>query len=541
MPLRRIAAAPLRATRLSRRTLGAAAGAALTASALRTRVPLTMAAAAQDATPIAGPAAGALAELATATDRFVRDALAAYGVPGAAVAVVLDDQVVLARGYGVRRLGEPGPVDEHTIFELGSNSKVFTAAALGTVVDQGVLGWDDAVIDHLPEFALFDPYPTRYCTVRDLLAHRSGLPAFIGDILGDLGFDRPEVLRRVRFIPPGSSFREVGAYSNIGFFVAGEVLARLAGSTYEAAVQRRLLDPLGLARTAPAAAVDQAGGNVAGAHAEVDGRLQPIPWYVQEVLAAAGGLTSTAADMARWMRMLLAGGTLDGRQVLRPETVAAMFSPSMVVAPSFSELPPITDQSGFAYGLGCGVFHDRGVQVVEKGGALSGIRSVLELVPERKLGVAVLSNRDLLPLPEAIRAFVLDRVLGGNGAEDQAAIRRAGAELEQLLLPTPPPANPAPPSLPLDGYAGAYDSPLYGPFVVARDGDGLRIEAGSTRFPGTLVHFGQDTFQLSWPPVDYGHQLLTFTVGPDGQAVAFDTETLGRFERAADAGSAASA
>ena len=474
-----------------------------------------------------------MADLAAATDRFIRDALETYGVPGAAVAVVLDDEVVLARGYGVRRLGEPGPVDEHTIFELGSNTKVFTAAALGTVVDQGTLGWDDEVIDHLSEFALFDPYPTRYCTVRDLLAHRSGLPAFTGDILGDVGFDRPEVLRRVRFIPPGSSFREVGAYSNIGFFVAGEVLARLTESTWEAAVQQRLLDPLGLARTAPSAAVDQAGGNVAAAHAEVDGRLQPIPWYLQTVLAAAGGLTSTAADMARWMRMLLAGGALDGRQVLRPETVQAMFQPSMVVTPSFSELPPITDQSGFAYGLGCGVFHDRGVQVVEKGGALSGIRSVLELVPARKLGIVVLSNRDLVMLPEAIRAFVLAQVLGGDDAADQAEIRQRSGELATLLQPTPPPASPAPPSLPLDGYAGAYDSPLYGRFVVVQDGEGIGIEAGSTRFPGTLVHFGQDTFQLSWPPVDYGHQLVTFTLGPDGQAVAFDTQTLGRFERAA--------
>ena len=240
-------------------------------------------------------------------------------------------------------------------------------------------------------------------------------------------------------------------------------------------------------------------------------------------------------DMAQWMRMFLARGTIDGRQILRAETVQEMFQPSMVVAPSFSEMPPISDQSGFAYGLGCGVFHDRGVQVAEKGGALSGIRSVVELVPTCTLGVAVLSNRDLIPLPEAVRAFVLAQVLGGSDAHDQAVLRQRTDMLLGLLKPAPPPANPAPPSLPLDGYAGAYDSPLYGRFVIVRDGDGIRIEAGPARFPGTLVHFGQDTFQLSWPPVDYGHQLVTFTVGPDGQAVAFDTETYGRFARAAAA------
>ena len=136
-------------------------------------------------------------------------------------------------------------------------------------------------------------------------------------------------------------------------------------------------------------------------------------------------------------------------------------------------------------------------------------------------------------LTAPVRAFVLARVLGGSDAADQAEIRRRTESLEALLRPAPPPADPAPPSLPLDGYAGAYDSPLYGRFVVVRDGDGIRIEAGSARFPGALVHFGRDTFQVSWPPVDYGHQLVTFTAGPDGQAVAFDTETYGRFERAA--------
>lgn len=518
--------------RLSRRrALGY--GAALAATAAGAGM-LRPAMAQQAATPtaVATPAAAiSAADLAAATDQFVRAALPSYGVPGAAVAVVLNDQVVLSRGYGVRKLGAPGAVDADTIFQLGSNTKPFTAAALGTVVDQGTLDWDDTVIDHLPGFALSDPYPTRYATIRDLLAHRTGLPAFGGDLLGYLGYDRPEVLRRVRFIPPGHSFREVAAYSNIGFFVAGQVLAQATNATWEAAVAARLLTPLGLTRTAPSAAVDQAGGNVAANHAVINGTLQPIPWDPQTVIGAAGTLTSTATDMARWMRLLLAGGRLDGRQILKPATVRAMLAPSMVAPVTFSELPPITDQAGFSYGLGWATFHDQGAVVVEKGGGLSGVRSVVELVPQLKLGVVVLANRDLLPLPEAVRAFVLARVFGTSNATDQALIRQRSTQLEALLTPTPPPAHAAPPSLPLAAYTGTYGSDLYGDFAVERAGNGLAIAAGPGRYPGTLAHFSRETFQLSWPPVDFGHELLTFVVGPDGTATAFDTETLGRFAR----------
>jgi CubicO group peptidase (beta-lactamase class C family) len=471
------------------------------------------------------------AALADATDRFVRTALQTYDVPGAAVAVVLNDEVVLARGYGLRRLGAPGQVDEHTIFQLGSNTKLFTAATLGTLVDEGAIGWDDAVIDHLPAFALHDPYPTRYATVRDLLAHRTGLPAFAGDLLGDLGFDRAEVLRRIRFIELASSFREVAHYSNIGYFAAGELAASVSGRSWEVAVQERVLDPLGLARTSPTDEVDQDGANVASNHALIDGALQPIPWYEQNVLAAAGTLTSTAADMAQWIRALLAGGTLDGRRVLAAETVEELFAPSMIAPDSFSEMPPIDERSGFAYGLGCGVFRDHGEIVIEKGGGLSGVRSVLNLVPERRLGIVVLSNRDLLPLPEAVRAFVLSQVLGYDDAANQQEIRKRTAMLEDLLKPVAPPADAAPPALPLAGYAGTYESPLYGRFDVVTDGDAIRIEAGTTRFPGTLSHFGRDTFQLSWPPVDYGNQLITFVPAANGTASSFQTESLGNFTR----------
>jgi CubicO group peptidase (beta-lactamase class C family) len=466
-----------------------------------------------------------------AIDDFVRRAMATYRVPGAAVAVVLAGGVALARGYGVRSTGGRDPVDEHTVFQLASNSKPFTAAGLASLVDEGRLGWDDPVARYLPEFVLFDPYATHYATIRDLLAHRTGLPAFRGDLLGVLGYDRPEILRRLRFIEPATSFRAEALYSNPAYFAAGEVLARLTGAPYEQAIPSRLFDPLGMTRSSPATAVTPGEGNVSNHHAEIDGAVRVVPRDDSSAFCAAGGLVSTAADLATWMRMHLAGGEAGGRRLLSPETVADLFRPSMVGRPTFSEFPPIDEHAGFGYGLGWASFHLNGHEVIEKGGALAGVRSVVELVPALGLGVAVLANLNLTALPEAIRAFVLAQALGDDGEDWQTAIRRQSQTLLDLVRPETAPADPGPTSLPLDGYAGAYENDLYGRFVVVADGDGLRLEAGPARYPGTLTHFGYDVFSLGWESATTAPQRMSFLVGPDGQTIGFDTETLGRFAR----------
>ena len=202
-----------------------------------------------------------------------------------------------------------------------------------------------------------------------------------------------------------------------------------------------------------------------------------------------------------------------------------------MAAPSFTELPPIGPETGFGYALSWGIYYYQGHRVLEKGGALSGVRTIIVLVPEQRLGVVVLANRNLTVLPEAIRAWVLERYLGSAGRDLQAEIRARQAQIDALLAPDPPPAAPGPPSLPLAGYTGTYRSDVYGRFTVVQDGDGIRLEAGPAAYPGKLAHVSRDTFALSWPSVAAGSQQLTFTVGPDGQASQFDTETLGRFAR----------
>ncbi len=484
-----------------------------------------------------GPATPALAAQAPSVDptagldAFIRQAMTDYGVPGASVAVVRNGKTIFLKGYGTRRVGENAPVDENTVFQIASDTKTFTAAALAALVGDGKLDWDDEVITHLPDFALYNPYPTRHATIRDLLAHRSGLPAFVGDLLGEEGYDRREVLRRIRFVPPGASFRERALYSNLGFFAAGEVAARVAESSWNDLVQTRLLTPLGMTRSAASVLTAPKDDNRSGTFGRVGGRIQAITPSHQIVMGAAGSMVSTASDLSRYMRMLLDGGKLDGKPVLSAKAVNDLFEPSMVAEISFSETLPISQETGFGYSMGWGYYYFHGAKVLEKGGALDGARAVIILVPERQLGIAVLANLNLTILPEAIRAHVLEQELGPV-PNTQQTLREQQKKVDELLEPSPGPANPAKTSVPLAAYAGTYQSDIYGPFVLAAAGNELRIAAGPGGYAGKLRHFSRDTFTLSWPLIDMGTQPVTFTIGPDGKPTSFSAETLGSFKRA---------
>lgn len=527
---RSIAQAGILADRFSRRSILQTGGAALAMTAAAALPGLAQASQSGGATPESAPALdpGSL-------DAFILDAMVSYGVPGAAVAVIQNGQPVLIQGYGVRELGSDAPVDADTVFQLASNTKPMTAFTLGTLVDEGLVDWDTPIADVLPELQLWDPYPTRWLTSRDVLAHRSGFPAFGGDLLGQIGYDRAEMLRRLRYVPPASSFREVAAYSNLGFFIAGEVITRLTGSPWEDSMRARLFDPVGMSRSGPALADRPADGNMSANHGVVDGQIQTVEADDHGVYGSAGSAISTANDLARWMQMLMDGGEVNGQQLLQPETVREMLSPSMVAPLSISEMAPIDAQSGFAYGLGWASFHYHGYEVIEKGGALDGLRTVVMFVPELNTGVAVLANLNLTALPEAIRGFVLEQVLGPAETDVQAEIQQVGASIEALFASEPQlPASPVPPPVSLEALAGVYENPLYAEFRVIVEGDVVRLEAGSARRPATFEHVNHTTFLLDWGKVTSIPGETTFVVGPDGVATGFDNEDLGRFERVAD-------
>ena len=264
-------------------------------------LPLLLAAVPVPAAPVAAPPP--LAALEADIERARRE----FEIPGVAVAVVKDGRVVLAKGYGVKRQGAPAPVDVDTLFAIASNTKAFTAAALGLLVEDGKLAWDDPVTRHLPSFQMYDPYVSHEMTIRDLLTHRSGLGLGEGDLLyfPPSTFSRREIVEKVRFLRPATSFRSRYAYDNILYIVAGEVVAAVSGKTWEAFVRERLLSPLGMKDTVPNPSALPASANAATPHAHVEGVLRTVTPDDADNIAAAGGILASARDMARWVSALL--------------------------------------------------------------------------------------------------------------------------------------------------------------------------------------------------------------------------------------------
>ena len=469
-----------------------------------------------------------------ALSAFIRTVMERYRVPGLAVAVVKDDRAVLLAGYGKRRFDAPEAVDEHTLFALASVTKAFTSALVASCVDDGLLAWDHPCIDDLPELVFKDLYATRMATPRDLLAHRTGLPAFTGDLFDRLGYDRGEVLRRIRLVEPACSFREHANYSNLGYFAAGMLAARVAGDDWETLMQRRVFEPLGMKDATFTYRLNPANSNVAAGHFVSGTSYDAMAWVPQETLAPAGGMAASIADLVPFLRMHLAGGELDGRRVLSAAAVREMHRPAMVETPDFTSAPPIDDHSGLAFALGWDSYHVAGHEVIEKGGALGGSRSVVSMIPELGIGVAVLANLNLTLAPEAIRAHVLSLATGRDDAALQDELWKRQAALDAMFAGTAEAATGAegPPTRPLEAYVGTYTSALYGPFTVSRESDTLRWTLGTAGYSGRLAHAGFDTFRMEFPPGTVSlPEPITFVVGADGTPAAAESEILGRMPR----------
>src|SRR6266403_3319903 len=467
----------------------------------------------------------------TELDAFISSTLKEYQVPGAAVAAVKDGKVILLKGYGLHDVTKPGVVDENTIFQLASVTKTLTATAAATVVDEGKLDWDKPIFNYLPEFVGYDPYMTRWLTERDLLAQRTGWPAYTGDQLDSFGYDRAEILRRLRFFKPRYSLREVAQYSNPGFFVAGEVAARCAKQSWNDLVERRLFKPLEMSRsgTVSKAVSDP---NATAAHALVDRKIAVVEPSRDDVIGAAGSGTSTAADLSKLILMFLNKGTYNGKQILKPETVAEMFKRSMVSAIEFPTcIPPISDATGFYYGLGVASYDYAGHQIIEKDGAGAGVRTIMVLVPDKNAGIVVLANLNLTTFPEAVRACFLNQLLGIDPEADQKKIFALNEDMKKFLVPPPAPKNPGKFNGTLQSLVGVYENDYYGRCEILPDGKGIKMQWGPAKYPATLKHWNNGAFMMQFPGAASMPSVTTFMIGEDGNAESFESESLGVFTR----------
>jgi len=451
-------------------------------------------------------------------DAYVERVREAFGVPGLSVAIVHGGETVVARGYGTRHLGQDAPVDERTRFGIASNSKAFTATALGMLVEEGRLEWDAPVTRYLPGFALSDPYVTAELTVRDLLVHRSGLSLGAGDLLWwpASTLSRAETVRRLRGLPLATSFRSQYAYDNVLYMVAGEVVGAVAGESWEAYVQTRILDRLGMADTRASVREGLAGDNVSGTFATVDGRVVPVVAFDGENANPAAGIVSTARDMARWMTVQLDSGRValpgvaTGR-LFSPATTEQLWAPAIPIPISPQPAETAALQAQFAgYALGFRVQDYRGVKVVSHTGGLPGFVSQVTMIPSLGLGVAVLTNGESGASFQAVTQHVVDHYLGAPPTDWIAAFtardaRFASFVADEVEANDVSRASGTSPSLPLAAYAGTYRDPWYGEVTLALDG---AAERGRSRLAirfehtpllvGHLEHWHHDTFVVRW-------------------------------------------
>jgi CubicO group peptidase (beta-lactamase class C family) len=469
-------------------------------------------------------------------DAWVARAVRDWGVPGLAVAVVKDDAVVFARGYGVRTLGAAAPVTPRTLFANASTTKAFTALAVGLMVDEGKLGWDDRVADRLPELVLHDPYPARELTIRDLLAHRVGFgdPGYLW-----YGVELPEaeLFHRVRFVAPQSSFRSRYAYNNVTYAAAGIIAGRADGRGWDALVRERILTPLGMRATVTQGRDLPPDADLASPHFLVDDTLRVIPGVgmLVDPIAAAGAMYSNVLDMAQWLRFLLKGGRLGDSALVRERTFAELFRPQTVIpVESFYPTAGRTHPRFTAYGLGWFLQDYRGAFVAMHTGSIDGYVAIVGLIPDRRLGVVVFANRDHAELRHAIMLRVFDAYLGGPARDWSAELKslydsldarqRAGRDSLAARRVTGTTL-----SLPLERYAGTYADSAVGT-VTVRVVDGRLTFAQSPFLTGDLEHWHYDVFLARWKNRWIEPQLVAFRLDANGavSAAEVDGVVLGR-------------
>ncbi|KRD39471.1 serine hydrolase [Lysobacter sp. Root916] len=447
-------------------------------------------------------------------DAYVEGVRQRFDVPGIAVAIVKDGQIVLERGYGLRQLDRPEKVDARTLFAIASNTKAFTSASLSILADEGKLSLDDRVIDHLPWFRMADPYVTREMRVRDLLAHRSGLGLGAGDLLYWPGTDYStlEVAQRLRDVPLSGSFRGQYAYDNILYGVAQLVIEQASGQSYERFLRTRILEPLGMRDTRYNSDALKPGDNVATGYAKADFKdLQPAPRMAWGNVSGAGGLYSSVHDMSQWLRMQLDGGAYTDaggkpQRLFSAQRQKAMWSivtPMPISEPSVPALAPVRPNF-LGYGEGWQLSDYRGRKLVWHTGGWPGMVSRVTLVPEHKLGIVVLTSAELSGAFQAVTLRALDAYLDGPRTDWTAAY---GAALDKSLAKSDDDwkqhqAARAPntqPSLALAKYAATYRDPWYGDVVIEQQGGKLRMRfARSEALVGELQHWQHDSFIVRW-------------------------------------------
>lgn len=439
-------------------------------------------------------------------DALFAKALTDYNVPGMAIAIVKDGQVVLSKGYGVKNVNTNEKVDDKTLFAIASNSKAFTSAALAMLVDEGKIKWSDKVRTYLPYFQLYSPYVSEEMTIRDLLTHRTGLATFSGDLIWyGTTHSREEVIKRAKYLQPVYGFRETYGYSNIMYLAAGEVIAKVSGKSWDDFIKEKFFTPLGMKDSNTSIRDFRIGGNIASPHNEVEGKNIPIEYVNWDNINAAGSINANVSELTQWIKLQLGKGTLDGKKYWSEQRSYEMWENITAKPVSKWQRDNMPTRHFNGYGLGWDLMEYGGKKVISHGGGYDGMISKTILVPEINLGFVLLTNNNN-SLPSALSFDILDEYLGVRENKDWTATFLQFKKEDEIATKIHLKEDDAmraidtKPSLALKEYAGTYSSEMYGDVVVSlgRE-DNLLIDFKPTAlFKGELSHWHYDTFQLSW-------------------------------------------
>ena len=443
-------------------------------------------------------------------DTLVDTVLKTFDVPGIAVAVIKDDKIIHAKGYGVRSLRTKLKVDENTLFGIASNSKAFTTAALGILVDEGKIKWEDKVTDYIPEFKMYNPYVTEEFNIKDLLTHRSGLGLGAGDLMmwpDSSNFTKKDIIHNLRYLKPVSSFRSKYDYDNNLYIVAGEIVARVSGISWEDFIENRLMKPLNMTKSAASISRLKDKSNIIDPHAPVNGKVEPIGIDWSETANAAGGIYSNLTDISKWLMMQMNNGKYgEGltKRLFSEEVHEEMWTPQTIL-PVRGATPYNTHFA--SYGLGWGLSDVKGYKQATHTGGLAGIVTQITLLPELKLGIVVFTNQQSGAAFTAITNTIKDSYLGVTGVDrvkqqhervmaNEAEAKKitteiwAGIEAQQQV----PTAKPD-----INTYLGTYTDKWFGDITIAIKNGKIRFDSKrSPRLTGEMLYYKANTFVVKW-------------------------------------------
>jgi CubicO group peptidase (beta-lactamase class C family) len=461
-------------------------------------------------------------------DALAGQTMSRTGVPGMAVAVVYNDEVLHLKGYGVRKAGTADAVDPDTRFQLASVSKPVASTVVAGLVGDGLVTWDDPIRLHDPEFALADPWVTENVTVADLFSHRSGLPDHAGDLLEDMGYDRAYVLSHLRLMPL-APFRASYAYTNFGLTEAAVAVAKAAGQDWADLSQQRLYGPLGMTSTSSRFADFANAANAAATHV-----WRGDSWVAEfardpDAQSPAGGVSSTIRDLVAWLRLQLTGGLLGGQRFVDEAALTQTHVPHTLNSPPRAP----AGRSGF-YGLGWDVSYDEygRLRLGHSGAFALGAATNVTMLPGEGLGAIVLTNAAPVGAAEIVTATFFDVAQHGQPTVDWvpfiSSVFAGIADEGRSPVDYTAPPSPAEGARPAEAYAGTYANDFYGPLTTGvRPGSGLSIGLGPAPTWYPLTHFNGDTFSYETAGENaVGRSGVTFVFDGDGVASAVTVENL---------------